>query len=164
MFVWGFSSHLRWTRHHSRWRAANFDLCSALIAIEQWRFFSVPHLLWHGASVYNGHLRGPVTFTLIAERLAMELSLPDIYNYGRLFLDYHYYMLSLFDPCPRVDKKWRSLRYDLYGLVLSQEHMYWGRRTHDDWRQSIYLSDSSDLYIKLIVYISLLNNRYICRV
>ena len=23
-------------RHHCRWRAANFDLCSALIAIEQW--------------------------------------------------------------------------------------------------------------------------------
>ena len=27
------------------------------------RFFSVPHLLWHGASAYNGHLRGPVTLT-----------------------------------------------------------------------------------------------------
>ena len=38
-------------------------LCSALMAIEQWGFFSVPFLLWHGASVYNGHLRGPVTLT-----------------------------------------------------------------------------------------------------
>ena len=45
---------LIWRRHHCRWRAANFDLCSALMAIEQWWFFSVPHLLWHGASVYNG--------------------------------------------------------------------------------------------------------------
>ena len=27
-------------------------------------------------SVYNGHLRGPVTLTAIAERLAVELSLP----------------------------------------------------------------------------------------
>ena len=43
----------------NQWRAANFYLCSALRAIEQWGFFSVPHLLWHGASVYNGHLRGP---------------------------------------------------------------------------------------------------------
>ena len=51
------------------------DLCSALMAIEQWGFFSVPHLLWHGASVYNGHLRRPATLTPIAERLAMELSL-----------------------------------------------------------------------------------------
>ena len=53
-------SHI-WRRHHCRWRAANFDLCSALMAIEQWGFFSVPHLLWHGASIYDGHLRGPVT-------------------------------------------------------------------------------------------------------
>ena len=46
------------------------------MAIEQWGFLSVPHLLWHGASVYNGHLWGPVTLTPIAERLAVELSLP----------------------------------------------------------------------------------------
>ena len=30
----------------------------------------------HGASIYNGHLRGPVTLTPNAERLAVELSLP----------------------------------------------------------------------------------------
>ena len=34
--------------HNYRWMDANFDLCSALMAIEQWGFFSVPHLLWHG--------------------------------------------------------------------------------------------------------------------
>ena len=33
-------------------------------------------LLWHGTSVYNGHLRGPVPLTPVAERLAAELSLP----------------------------------------------------------------------------------------
>ena len=27
---------LIWRRHHYRWRAAKFDLCSALVAIEQW--------------------------------------------------------------------------------------------------------------------------------
>ena len=27
------------------------------MAIEQWGFFSVPYLLWHGTSVYNGHIR-----------------------------------------------------------------------------------------------------------
>ena len=63
-------------RHHDRWRAANFDQCSALIAIEKWRFFSVKHLLWHGASVSNGHLQGLVTLTAIAERLAVKVSLP----------------------------------------------------------------------------------------
>ena len=39
-------------------------------------FFSVPHILWHGASDYHGHLRGPLILTSVAERLAVELSLP----------------------------------------------------------------------------------------
>ena len=64
----GFSSHLRiffthLDTHQNQWRAAKFDLCSALIAIEQWEVFNVPHLLWHGPTLYNGHLRGPVTLT-----------------------------------------------------------------------------------------------------
>ena len=54
---------LIWRLHHYRLRTANFDQCLALMAIEQWVFFSMPHLLWHGASVYNGHLREPVTHT-----------------------------------------------------------------------------------------------------
>ena len=57
---------LIWRRHHCWWRAANFDPCSALMAIEQWGFFTVPHLLWHGASAYSDHLRGPVAIKLIA--------------------------------------------------------------------------------------------------
>ena len=67
---------LLWRRHHCRWRASNFELCLALMAIEQWGFFNVPHLLRHGSTVYNGHLRGPVTLTPVAERLAVELSIP----------------------------------------------------------------------------------------
>ena len=67
---------LIWRRLHCRWKAANFDLCSALMAIKQWGHFSVPQLLWHETSVYNGHLRGPITLTPIAERLAVGLSLP----------------------------------------------------------------------------------------
>ena len=34
------------------------------------------HLLRHGPTVYNGHLRGPVTLTPNAERLTVELLLP----------------------------------------------------------------------------------------
>ena len=34
----------------------------------------MPHLLRHGPIVYNGHLRGPMTLTPVAERLAVELS------------------------------------------------------------------------------------------
>ena len=63
-------------RHHYRWWVANFDLCSALMAIEQWGFFCVLHLLWQGVSVYNGHLRGPMTLTPFVELLAAEISLP----------------------------------------------------------------------------------------
>ena len=46
---------------------------SALMAIEHWGFFSVPHLK---CTVYNYHLREPVILTPIAERLAVDLSLP----------------------------------------------------------------------------------------
>ena len=36
----------------------------------------MPHLLWHGTFVYNGHPWGPVTLTPVVERLTVELSLP----------------------------------------------------------------------------------------
>ena len=67
---------LIWRRLHCRWKAANFDLCSALMAIKQWGHFSVPQLLWHVTSVYNGHLRGPITLTPNAKCWEVELSLP----------------------------------------------------------------------------------------
>ena len=54
-----------WRHHHYRWRATNFYLYSVLIAIEQLGFFNMPHLLWHGPSLYNCHLRRPVTLTLL---------------------------------------------------------------------------------------------------
>ena len=44
--------------------------------IEQRVFFNVPYLLLHGPTVYNGHIRGPVTTTSVSDRLAVELSLP----------------------------------------------------------------------------------------
>ena len=48
VLVRGFSSHSRifhslLKTHYYRWRATNFELCSALMAIEQWGFFNVPH-------------------------------------------------------------------------------------------------------------------------
>ena len=56
LFVWNFSSH-------SRTFYSNGDVTG---------FFSVPHLLWHGASIYNGHLRGPETLAPIAKRLTVQ--------------------------------------------------------------------------------------------
>ena len=45
LFVWGVFVPLKnfsliWRRHHYQWRAAKFDLYSAFIAIELWRFLT----------------------------------------------------------------------------------------------------------------------------
>ena len=82
MFVCGFSSHSRNFHPYVDVIIANFDLWSALMAIEQWGFFSVPHQLSHRASIYNGQLRGHMTLTPIAEPLAVELSLPVFYDFA----------------------------------------------------------------------------------
>ena len=72
---------LIWRRHHYRWRIANFDLCSALMVIEQWGFFSVPHPLWLGATYIMVISEDPWHSHLHLERLAVELSLP-VYDLG----------------------------------------------------------------------------------
>ena len=82
----GFKSNSRifhsWRRHHYRWRASKFDLCSALMDIEHWGFLNIPHLLWHKSSVYNASIRGLVTLTPVGERLAVELSQSVFTAYG----------------------------------------------------------------------------------
>ena len=75
-FVWSFSSHSIFFHSFGDITIAGEGLQILTYARHLWRFFSVLHLRWHGASVYNGHLRGPVTLTPNAERLAVELSLP----------------------------------------------------------------------------------------
>ena len=42
------------------------------------RVLNVPYLLWHGPTLYNGHLQGPMTLTPVAEHLAVELFPPDL--------------------------------------------------------------------------------------
>ena len=64
-----------WRRHLCRWMASNFDPSSALMAIEHWGFFSVPHLRWHVASVYNGNLRGSVALAPTTERYVFDVVL-----------------------------------------------------------------------------------------
>ena len=63
-----------WRRYRYRWNVANLDLRSALMAIEQLGVLGVPHLLLHGTSVYNSHLRGLLTLTHVVERLAVDRS------------------------------------------------------------------------------------------
>ena len=136
---WSLSSHSRFFHSYGDVTAANFDLCSAPIAIENWGFFSVPHLRWHGASVYNGHhLRGPVTLSPIAERLSVKLSLPVLrlrsvatgdrsrsFNVERKLYTYYSY-------------GWRSQPYSYYGLksirVLEFPHSEtWQLFINDRW-------------------------------
>ena len=50
---------LIWRCHCIQCRAANFDL----LVYGHWWPFSMPHLLWHGTSIYNGHLGGHMTHT-----------------------------------------------------------------------------------------------------
>ena len=80
LFVWIYRPtrdfSLIWRSQHCRWSAVNVDLCSAFLVIEQWGFLYATHLLWHEPTLFNCHLRGPVTHTPVAERLAVELSLP----------------------------------------------------------------------------------------
>ena len=45
----------------------NFGPCPAAMTPGQWGFFSVTHLPWHGESVYNDHIRAPMTLAAIRE-------------------------------------------------------------------------------------------------
>ena len=95
---------LIWSRHdhHYRWRAANFDLWSAFMAIEQRGFFSVPHLLWNGASVYNGHLRGPPWHSLLLLS-GWQWNCPYLfYNLGLSRLEFEHPTFRL--RCERSDR------------------------------------------------------------
>ena len=81
LFVLGLSSHSRIFHSYVDVTITGEGLRILTYARHSWPLssegsFSVPHLLWHGSSVYNYHLRGPVPLTPIAERLAVELSLP----------------------------------------------------------------------------------------
>ena len=55
-------------------KAANFDLVSALMAIDHWGFFSVPHVPFIMV-IFEDPWYTPFT-----ERLAVELSQPVFYN------------------------------------------------------------------------------------
>ena len=88
---------LIWRRHYYRWRAENFDLWSALMAIEQWEYFSVPHLLWHEASIYNGLPRGPETLIPTAERLSSGVVTNCLNDLGLLRLGFEHRTFRLRD-------------------------------------------------------------------
>ena len=69
LFVWGLSSHLGIVHSFGDVTITSEGLFimiysrHSIMAIEQWGFFNVPHLLWHGPILYNGHLQWSVTLT-----------------------------------------------------------------------------------------------------
>ena len=78
---------LVWVFHSTR---KNFNHTETLpLPMKGWKFSPMlgthghlwPQRLWHGAYIYNGNFRGPLTLTPIAEHLAVELSLPVFTTY-----------------------------------------------------------------------------------
>ena len=57
----------------------------------------MPQLLWHGASFYNGHLRGSFPLTPVTERLAVELWQPVFYDLGLTRLGFEHPSFRLRD-------------------------------------------------------------------
>jgi hypothetical protein len=62
LIIYGFTSrsrifHLYWDVTIAGEGLQNLGLCSALRALEQGGIFIVPHLLWHGTSVFSGLIR-----------------------------------------------------------------------------------------------------------
>ena len=75
-------------RHHYRQRTANFDLCLALMATEHLGFFSMSHLLWYGASIYNGHLEQPVTLLSYCHAFGSRAVTTGFNNLGLSWLEF----------------------------------------------------------------------------
>ena len=67
-------------RQKYRWRDANLNIYSALVAIEQWGFIRMPHLLWYLISVYM----------VISEDPWHPHLLPSVWQWS-----YHYLFLRL---------------------------------------------------------------------
>ena len=78
----GFSSHLKNFHSCGDVTITGEELQILTCARHSWPLSSEgslachTYILWHGASIYNSHLQGPVTLAPIVERLAVELSLP----------------------------------------------------------------------------------------
>ena len=71
---------LIWRRHHWGWRTVNFDLCSALMAIGQWRFLLCHTYSETGHPFINVILGDPWDSNLLSS-VQLELLLPVFMTY-----------------------------------------------------------------------------------
>ena len=98
---------LIWRIHHYWWMSSNLDLIySALVVIEHWGFFSMPHLLLHGSSIYNDHFLGPVALTPVVG--PWQWSCHCIYELGLSWLRFE---LIVFDFDFRHNKQYNIFGY-----------------------------------------------------
>ena len=96
---------LIWRCHHYWWRATSFDLYSALMAIEQWGFFSVSHLLWHGTSFHNCHLLELMTLAPACSRAVT----PCFYDSGLSKLGFELMMILPIFQLVTLAQSWPHL-------------------------------------------------------
>ena len=116
---------LIWRRHNCQWRAANFYLCLAFMAIEQWGFFSVPHLMWHVASVYNGHLWGPMTHLL--QSIWYGAVTTWFYDLGLLQLGFEHPTLCLFGEHSNPLHHCHSYCQRIFTAIIFPKRREWQR-------------------------------------
>ena len=106
LFVWGFTSNFRLMNTSLLLVKGNqfFNLCSALMVIEQRSFFSLPHLLWHRWTfLYNGYLCKTLTIITVA--------LPSVWQccHCQVFFDWGLTRLRFVHPTaqtPWIEPDW----------------------------------------------------------
>ena len=123
---------LIWRRRHYLWRTTNFDLYSAVITIEQWGFFSVPHLLWHGPTnimvisedLWHSHLL-PIVWRILAEGFK-----DNTYSNYLHTIYYIWYAQGawvstcmIFEKCIHDVKKIVTKRYIVFRLFIIYKYM-----------------------------------------
>ena len=104
----------------------NVDLCPALMAIEQWGFLSVPHLLWNMASVYDDPWHSQPIPVLGLSRLGFEHPTfqgerSNLLRHRRAFMEY-----EVWTHCRKIFiTRWRGLFIFFSPIVawrLSYQH------------------------------------------
>ena len=122
-----------WRRHHYRWRAANFDLYSALMVIEQCGFFSVPHLLRHGAYVYNGHLWSMIRDTHTYCRVfSSGAATTCFYDLGLRRLGFKHPTFRLRDERSNLLRHRRSRSYQYFLIIIIYQMVFPTPRDTED--------------------------------
>ena len=109
-FVWGFSTH-SWVFHSYgdviiTGENLQIHVYSALMTIEQWGFFSVPHLLWHGASVYNLRTHNTRTYCRAFGSRAVPTCFYDL-DLSQFWIEYSTFRLRNERSNPDFEKKKR---------------------------------------------------------